>query len=232
MTEYQTEATFNIYELFGLIRKNILLIIVITIITTVGTGLGTKYLINSKYESTTLISVTKDSVNNAAITSSDVFRYGTELAKRYSIIATSNSVISEVQKRLKNEYRLEITRSEIKNSVEVVSVNETDILLIKVKYSEPEAAKEIADIITDVSNNIYQLTYEDAVVKEIDDAEINYEPVSPNLKLNIFIGFVVGLFMSIGYVFLSEYVDRTIKDERDIEKYLDLTVVGSVPLFD
>ncbi len=232
MEETQVESTINLQELFGLLWKNIIFIGIVTLIATVGTGLFTTYLITEKYESTTLISVTKEDTDETPNASSDVFRYGTELAKRYSIIATSNSVLTEVHDKLKSEHNLEIKKNIIKNSVEVVSVNETDILRITVKYTDADTAQTIADLITDVSKNIYQTTYEDAEIKIIDHAEVNNNPVSPNINLNIIIGFVLGLMIGIGIVLLREFLDRTIKDEKDVEKYLNLPVVGNIPLFE
>ena len=35
--------------------------------------------------------------------------------------------------------------------------------------------------------------------------------------------------VSVGIVFLMEYLDNTIKTETDIEKYLQLPVLGTIP---
>lgn len=54
-------------------------------------------------------------------------------------------------------------------------------------------------------------------------------PVSPNKKLNIAIGFLLGLMVSIGLAFLLEFVDNTFKTKEQVEQILGLPVVGAIP---
>ena len=53
-------------------------------------------------------------------------------------------------------------------------------------------------------------------------------PVKPQPVLNIAIALVVGLMLGVGLAFLLEYLDNTIKSEQDIEKLLELPVLGVV----
>ena len=63
----------------------------------------------------------------------------------------------------------------------------------------------------------------------MDRAIVPINPISPNKKLNLAIAFFLGLMISVGIVFLLEYLDSTIKTESDVEKYLDLPVLGVIP---
>jgi capsular polysaccharide biosynthesis protein len=56
----------------------------------------------------------------------------------------------------------------------------------------------------------------------------NPTPVKPNPLLNIAIAVLVGLMAGIGLAFLLEYMDNTIKDEDDIERLLELPILGSI----
>ncbi len=42
----------------------------------------------------------------------------------------------------------------------------------------------------------------------------NTTPVSPNNKLNLVIGLVLGMMVGVGLAFLFELLDRTVKDEK------------------
>lgn len=64
-----------------------------------------------------------------------------------------------------------------------------------------------------------------------DDQE-NQSPVSPNPPLNIAIAAVVGLMVGVGLTFLLEYLDNTVKTEQDIEKLLELPVLGAITIID
>lgn len=229
MENNQFESTISINDLFSILWKNIILIAVVTLIFTVGANLITKFLINEKYESRTLINVFKIEEDDKS--SSDIFRYGTELAKRYYIIADSKTVIKNVRDVLEAEKNITLDYDEIKDSLKVQSVNETNFLNIIVTYRDADIAKEIAQAVTEVSKEVYENVFDNATVKIIDQAEKGVK-VGPNITLNTIIGFILGLMISIGFTLLREFLDRTIRDEKDIERYLGLPVLGSIPLFE
>jgi len=56
----------------------------------------------------------------------------------------------------------------------------------------------------------------------------NPSPVKPNKKLNLAIALVLGLLVSVGLAFLLEYLDTRIKTEEDVQRYLELPVLGSI----
>ena len=58
------------------------------------------------------------------------------------------------------------------------------------------------------------------------------KPVSPNKKMNIAIAFLLGLMVSVGLVFLLEYLDNTYKTKEQLEKELELPVLGVIPTLD
>ena len=53
-------------------------------------------------------------------------------------------------------------------------------------------------------------------------------PSKPNKKRNLMLGLILGLMGGIGCAFLIEYLDNTIKSEKDLETRYGLTVLGSV----
>ena len=53
-------------------------------------------------------------------------------------------------------------------------------------------------------------------------------PIKPQPLMNIAIALVVGLMLGVGIAFLLEYLDHTIKTEQDIERILDMPVIGVI----
>lgn len=227
--EQEQTSTLDLQELFSVLVKNSLIIALVTLAFAFAVGLYTYYGVTPKYESKTLINVAKKANKDSIGTSSDIFRYGSELAKRYSIISKSNTVVQAVQFDLKNNNNLELSEETIKNSFEVISVNETDILRITVTYPNSVTAQEIANAVTVASMDVYEETYDEATVTSIDTADINENPVSPNLTLNVVIGSVLGLMVSVGLIIVKEYMNRKIKTEKDVEEYLKIPYFGSIP---
>jgi polysaccharide biosynthesis transport protein len=55
------------------------------------------------------------------------------------------------------------------------------------------------------------------------------DPVSPNFLLNVILSIIVGLGSGVGLAYFIEYLDTSVKTIEDIERYLDLTVLGVIP---
>jgi tyrosine-protein kinase Etk/Wzc len=66
-------------------------------------------------------------------------------------------------------------------------------------------------------------------VRLIDPARPPQEPVRPRKKLNLLLGFIVGVGLGVGLTFLFEYMDHTVRSIEDVER-IGVTVLGSIPM--
>lgn len=66
-------------------------------------------------------------------------------------------------------------------------------------------------------------------ISVVDKAEVAQAPFKPNLKKNLMIALVLGLFGGIGLAFLFDHLDDTIKSGDDLEKLTGLAVLGIIP---
>ena len=92
-----------------------------------------------------------------------------------------------------------------------------------------------------VSENIYLLLLEkhqEARINEvmefgdiriIDKALAPEAPIKPNKKLNLAIGGILGLMAGVMLAFFGEYMDNTIKNTEDVERILNLPILGVIP---
>jgi len=62
----------------------------------------------------------------------------------------------------------------------------------------------------------------------IEPAQLPYNPVSPDVKMNVLLAAVAGMILAFGAVLLLEYIDDTIKTTDDLTRWLGLTALGSV----
>lgn len=66
-------------------------------------------------------------------------------------------------------------------------------------------------------------------VEIVDSAEASTRPISPNLIMNMLLSIFVGLGSGIGLAYFIEYLDTSIKTADDVERWVDLPVLGLIP---
>lgn len=118
--------------------------------------------------------------------------------------------------------------------ITVSTANESQVIKISVEDTSPEQAVLLANTIAQVfESEIPEIMNVDNV-NILSPAKIDesLSPISPNPYLNMAIAAVVGLMLSIAVVFILEYLDTTIKTEKDIEEALKLPLLGSVSNMD
>lgn len=71
---------------------------------------------------------------------------------------------------------------------------------------------------------------DEPVFSEID--QVTYDQLTSSTSkeiTNAIIRFVLGLVLALAVAFLLEYLDNSVRDERDARKILDLPVIGAIP---
>lgn len=223
----EEEMTLDLKQLFEIIKKRRKIIIVGTLIATLLSGIISFFIISPTYEATLSVFIGKtanEKEQSISYNDSDIMMYQ-KLVKTYSKIATSNDVLEKTIKDLK----MDITSKELGTMVETTPQQDTQIMDIKVKSKDPKEAKKIAENLTTVFISKAKIIIPNGNVQILDKVKVPEKPVKPNKKLNVAIAFFLGLMMSLGVVFVLEYMDNTIKTQEDIEKYLEIPVIGMIP---
>ncbi|WDC85912.1 GNVR domain-containing protein [Caloramator sp. mosi_1] len=70
---------------------------------------------------------------------------------------------------------------------------------------------------------------EEENIQIIDTARVVKKKVENKTLINIIIAFVLGIMISLGLIFVLEYIDNTVKTEKEIEDVLGLQVLGIIP---
>jgi succinoglycan biosynthesis transport protein ExoP len=216
---------YNYIELkdfLKIIKKRIIFILLIPIGLTFSTGIFNFYILKPIYEANCTVIIGKDSVDK--ITQNEVNMYQ-DLIKTYSKIGSSRVVAENAIEKL----NLNTTVKEFMLKVSITPEIDTQIIEIFYKSNTAETAAEGANALSQAFVEESQNLLPAGSVKIIDKALIPEEPITPNKKLNISIGFMLGLILSLGLVFLIEYLNNTIKNEDDVERHLQLPTIGLIP---
>lgn len=220
------EASMEGKDFLRVIRKNRVLIIIVTLVATILTAVINYYVVSPTYKSNVSIIVGKPQINgNEQNKYDDVMMYQ-NLIKTYSEIAKSSLVSETTAAKLDSK----LSPQEIRNIVSVTPQQGTQILLISAKSKSPKQAYEVIDKFSksfiEEANNVFPTGGD---IQIMDSPQMPKVPVKPKKKLNTAIAFALGLMSSIGMAFLLDYMDNTIKTEQDIERYIKIPVLGMIP---
>ena len=139
---------------------------------------------------------------------------------------------NEVVQAAINSTNADLSVKDVKDSLTVTPIADTQILQIKYKNNAPEVAKDILDNVTNEFVILSKELVPNGNVWVIEAVQLPEDPVAPNKKMNIAIAFLLGLMVSVGLVFLLEYLDNTFKTKENLERELSIPVVGLIPSFD
>ncbi len=218
------EQVISIEEIFEALKKRWKMIALITIVATAISGVFSFFIIDPVYEASTKLFVGKEENSEEVYNSNDIAMYQ-KLLKTYSETIKTRDLLTSAIKDSK--YNLEV--GAVSSALTVVPVTDTQILQIKYQSKDP---KEAEIVLKAISNNFIKTAKElvpNGNVRTIEAVEMPEKPVSPNKKMNIAIAFLLGLMVSVGLVFLLEYLDNTYKTKEQLEKELELPVIGVIP---
>ncbi|MCA1041625.1 capsular biosynthesis protein [Bacillus infantis] len=219
------EETISLKELFQTLRKRLNLIIVIALIAVIVSGVISYFFITPIYEASTQILVNQSKNEQSMYTQSEV-QTNLQLINTYNVIMKSPAVLDQVVQELD----LDMDTAALNDKIAVQSESNSQVVTLSVEDKNPQTAADIANKIAEVFNaKIEDIMNVDnvSVLAKATVAE-NQSPIKPQPLLNIAIALVVGLMAGIGLAFLLEYLDNTVKTEQDIEKLLDLPVLGVI----
>ena len=213
----------NIAELVMVLMRNWWIIFLSGIVAAFLFMAGTRLLVTPKYQSVTKIFVLSQQDVNF-LTTTDM-QLSSALTKDYAELIKSRTVAQEVIDRLD----LSITPDGLMQQVTVQTKTDTRIVTIIVENESPQLAQELANVIREVSAKQIVDVMGVEAVNMVDEANLPTAPSSPNMKKNIFMGAAWGCLIAIGLILLRFLLNDTIKTVEDVERYLNLSVLASIP---
>lgn len=151
---------------------------------------------------------------------------GSTLAADFQIIATTREVVEAVI----DDCGIEGSYESVVSDIQVTNPPNSHMLRITVVNPDPQLAARISNSLAD------QLRYRIADVMSTDTpstverAVAPKDPIGSNIGAIRMIGGLVFLLLASGAVLLAHFLNDTIKDERDVTRYLGLDTLAAIPL--
>ncbi len=220
--EANDEIQIDLLELLEALRRRIWLIILALVL---GAGAGvlyTKVLMTPVYTSTAMVYVLS---KETTLTSLADLQIGSQLTNDYRVVVTSRPVLEEVIDNL----QLETDYVGLRGQLSLENPADTRILSISATDSDPQRAKAIVDEVAAVSSQYIADIMEMVPPKIIENGVVPVSPSAPSARRN---GMLAGLLAAMavcGVICLRVILNDTIRTEDDVERYLGLTVLASIP---
>ncbi|AOY78270.1 Capsular polysaccharide type 8 biosynthesis protein cap8A [Clostridium formicaceticum] len=220
------ELELDLREYIHIIQKRFWLIVIITVLAMLTSGVISYYVLDPIYQASTTIMVGKpQSESELGQLQLQDLNLNLRLAKTYGEIVKSRSVSQEVIR----EMNLDLTPEQLTSKTTVDLVRDTEFITIKVTDTDPQLAADIANNLSKTFKKYVMQIMRVDNVQVLDAAVVPMSPIKPRKQLNIAIAGVLGLMFSLFLVFLMEYLDNTIKTPEDIQRHLNLNIIGAIP---
>lgn len=223
------EDVIDLSVMFGVLMKNWVLILIMTILGAAAAFSITKYLIPEKYQATATVIVNNKAGDTQYVNLSDITS-SQGLAELYSIIIKSDNVLDKIVNDLGDETSYE----ELKKSVKVETISDTQVVQISMTSTDPKHAQEIVDKFVKYSKPVIMEKVDAGSVKELNAAALsnNGDPISPSMPKNTIVGGGLGFILAAAIVILKELLNTTLKTEADVTSTLGIPLLGVIPMVD
>lgn len=217
------ENTLDFTKIWEIIKKNWKLLVLLPIVFLLISLVYTFFIASPKYEASTQVLVNekeKDKDMMAQQVQSNI-----QLVNTYSEILKSPRILDEVAKDHK-----EYSTSQLNKMVSVNTEAESQILNLSVRANSEEKSEKITNDVAKVfKKQIPDIMNVDNVTV-LSSADGTVSKVSPKTLVNIVGSLLLGLIVAAIIIALKEIFDKRIRTEEDVEKELEIPVLGSIPM--
>lgn len=216
------EVEIDLMELFRALRHRLWMILLTAVLFGGAAGAFSKFVLTPQYTSTAMVYILS---KETTLTSLADLQIGSQLTKDYMIVATSRPVLEGII----DELGLNLDYEGLKEKIEIANPADTRILSITVQDPDPHMAKTLADAVATNSSEYIGDIMEMVPPKIIEKGVAATTKSSPSNSKNAVLGAMAGIFLVCGIIVLEVIMNDAIKTEDDVERYLGISVLASVP---
>ncbi|WP_035778354.1 YveK family protein [Butyrivibrio sp. MC2013] len=218
----EEEDEIDLRELFFVLRKHIVAIILACVVGASAALAFTVFLMQPVYKSSSMIYIFS---KTTTVTSAIDLQLGSQLTVDFEILGTSRPVLE----RVIEELALDTDYETLLSAVEVTNPKDSRIIKITVTNTDPQLACDIAN---SLANNLAARVAEvidTTKPSSVEDAVPALKPFSPSKSKNTMMGGILGAMAAMAIILISYFSDMSIRNEDDVRKYLGLSTLASIP---
>lgn len=191
--------------------------------------------------------------NNAVVTSNgkvevNDINASQKIVESCIVILKDDIVMEEIGKRLLENYSADeigkafsimqnedggnyISSAEIKKTISLTHVNETEVLNVSVTTKSPEISLAVCEYVANIAPEMVKRVIDGGRIEAIGEPRLPASKSSPNNTKNCILGILAGAFVSLAYYLLKILFDNKIKNTEEFNQRYDIPVFAEIPIY-
>lgn len=220
--EEKMENKINLTKFINILKKEWKLLVIIPLVFVLVSLLLTIFIMKPVYEANTQVLVNQKE-KNPELRAQEV-QSNIQLVNTYTEIIKSPRILEQVAQKEK-----EFSIQNINNMLTVETQANSQILNISFKDSQKKRSEIIANEIANTFSEEMPKIMNVDNVSVLSKADNTANKISPKIIQNIVIALILGVLFTLAIILSKELLDKRIKEEEDVERELDIPVLGSIP---
>ncbi|MDK1724767.1 Wzz/FepE/Etk N-terminal domain-containing protein [Dellaglioa algida] len=205
------EETISIEQIFNILKKHLKLIGGLTVSGILLAFLVTTFFMTPKYDATVQILVNRTETGNNTGVALNAQQADVQMISTYKDIIQNKIVLDPVRKDIAKKDNFTGTSDDLKSQISIFNEENSQVFSVTVKDTNAYRAADIANSVADNFKNRIKKMMKVNNVTIVADAIAKPNAVSPNKKMNVLIGLILGAMIGIGIAFAIELLDKTVK---------------------
>lgn len=218
------EIEIDLFEVIGLLLHHWWAIIGTGILFGAAALAFTYFAIVPQYRSVTKMYVlnrqTEDTLTNSDLQAAAM------LTKDYAELIKSRTVSEAVC----NDMHLNLSPEQLSSKISVSTPSDARVISIAVIDPDPEMARDLANEVRNKAAQHIQAVMNSEAVNVVDMANLPTSRYSPSYRRNGMMAGMVGVVLACAIILLRYMLNDTVRDAEDVEKYLGMSTLGSIPV--
>ena len=214
-------------QLLMYFKKRIRLLIVGLLLGGLAGWLAASFFIHPRYSSFVDLYITNNTkIETEAVEYNDI-NAAQKLVSTYMVILQSSTVTEDVLERVDAD----MSSEDLLKLTQFASVQNTEVMRIRVETEDPELTKSICDAYKDTALKALDDIVGAGSVKVISNPKFPTKPSYPSVPKFTMIGAMLGLALMMGICVLVMMTNHNVSDEKELSERYSIPVLGSVPDF-
>lgn len=226
----------DLMKILGILRRNLAIIVLFTVLGGLAGGLYTQYRITPLYQSyANLILYNRGSAlleeSSSSTVTANQLSDSAEMVNTYAVILKSEKVMEKVVARLQEDYpgKMDwVTPAGLSGMVNVTQVSGTQVVQVSVTTQDQTMSTMLVSAVVEVAPDEIIDILKGGSVEVLNTPKAG-GMVYPSVKRNAVLVAGAAFAITVAAVLLISIFDRSIRTEEDIVRQLDLPVLGIIP---